>query len=78
MSLLEGMPEKSFRSSVVKASCAFVSARLVLSQTLLDEWELAFSFPLSATRYFFGRGVISSIEVAREEVLVTSGRRQQE
>ena len=56
---------------MVKASCALVSARLALSQTL-DDRESAFSFPLSATRCLFGCGVISSFEVTGEAVLVTS------
>ena len=56
---------------MVKVSCALVSARLALSQTL-DDRESAFSFPLSATRCLFGCGVISSTEVTGEAVLVTS------
>jgi len=57
---LEDIPENTLSSSVVKASCALVRARPASSQTL-DERESAFSLPLFATCYFFGRGVISSI-----------------
>ena len=39
---------------------------------MLDEWEVAFSFPLLATGCIFESGVISSIEVAGEVVLVDS------
>lgn len=46
-----------------------LSARLASSQ-MLDERESAFSFPLSATRYFFQQGVIFSTEVARDAALV--------
>ena len=68
---LEGTPEKTLSSFAVKASYALVSARLMSSQ-MLDKHELAFSLPLSATRYFFEHGVISSTEVAGETVLVVS------
>ena len=39
---------------------------------MLDEWEVAFSFPLSTTRCLFGSGVISSTEVAGEAVIIGS------
>ena len=68
---LEGTPEKTLSSLVVKASCALISARPMSSQKL-DEHELAFSLPLSATCYFFEHGVIPSTEVAGEAVLVVS------
>ena len=69
--LLGDMPEKTLSSSVVKASCALARARPTSSQTL-DERESALFFPLSATRYFFRRRVISSVEVARDAVFVVS------
>ena len=65
------MPEKTLSSLVVKASCALARARPTSSQTL-DEWESALFFPLSATRYFFRRRVIFSVEVARDAVFVVS------
>ena len=68
---LEDMPEKTLSSSAMKASYALTNARPASSQTL-DERELALSFPLLATRYFFWSGVISSTEVAKEAVLVVS------
>ena len=42
------------------------------SAQTLKERESAFSLPLSTTRYFFGRGIISSIEVSRDAVLIAS------
>ena len=71
-SSLEGTPKRALKSSVVKASCALVSARLASFQTL-DNRESAFPFPLSATHGFFMCGVISSTEVAGEAVLVALG-----
>ena len=59
-------------SLAVKASCTLVSTRPVSSQTL-DNRESAFFFPLSATRYFFRRGVISSTKVAGDVALVAVG-----
>jgi len=71
---LEGMLDRTLSSSVVKASCTLIRARPASSHTL-DERESAFSLPLSTTRCFFGRGVISSTEVAGDAVLVASGQR---
>ena len=68
---LEGMPKKTLSSPTVKASFALVNMRSESSQTL-DEWEVAFSLPLSAIRCLFENGVISSIKVAGEAVLVGS------
>lgn len=68
---LEGIPESTLRSSPVKASCAFVKARLASSQTL-DYLEPTFSLPLSITSCLFGRGVISSTNVVGEATLVVS------
>ena len=69
---LEGIPENTLRSSIVKASCALIKAKPASSQTL-DDREPTFSLPLSATRCLFGQGVISSTEVAGEVALVVLG-----
>ena len=66
---LGDVPENTFFSSAVKVSYALASATPLLSQ-ILDEWELALSFPLSLVRCLFQRGMISSTEVAGEAVLV--------
>ena len=57
---------------MVKTSCALIMARIALSQ-ILDDLESTFSFPLSAKRSFFVRGVISSTKVVREKILIASG-----
>ena len=69
---MEGIPEKTFKSSAVMTSFALSTANPALSQTL-DGWESAFSFPLSAKRGFFKMGVvISSTKVAEEAVFIVS------
>ena len=69
---LEGILENTLSSSAMKASCPLVRTRLASSQTL-DVCELAFSLPLFATRYFFRRWGISSIEVVGQATLMASG-----
>lgn len=66
------MPERTWKSSVVRASYALIIARLVSSQ-ILDNLKLVFFFPLLAKCGFFVWGVISSVEVVGEAILVASG-----
>ena len=69
---MEGVLEKTFRSSVVTTSYAFSTTSSTLSQ-ILDEQESTFSFPLSVKHSLLETGVvISSTEVAEEAVLVVS------
>ena len=66
------MLENTFISSVIKVSCAHASVTPTSSQTLNDR-ELALSFKLSPIRcLLFQRGIIYSIMVAKEAVLVVS------
>ena len=70
--LLGDVLENTFISSVAKVSYACASVTPASSQTL-DDRELALSFKLSPICcLLFQRGIISSIKVAREAVLVVS------
>ena len=69
--LWERMPKSTLRSLAVTAKWALARARPTSSQTL-DIWETTFSFPLVNILYLFGWGVISSIKVIGEAILVAS------